>query len=201
VYTNGSWSLHDNNTINKAVVTTDATPGTSLSAIAYNINGTWPRQVFLFDAGGLLRSTNATTTTGDAVASVWGGPIVVSGDVASTSGTADLAACVDNISMQRIRVYNGVQDGYVQEVAYMFNDTGDGWNETNSFDWSDGNSGVACVVYDNADQDDQYLKVYIHDTTGQITQNYVRLISALESEKAANTVADSGLLQRMTAGN
>ncbi|KAK3673831.1 hypothetical protein LTR78_006386 [Recurvomyces mirabilis] len=156
VYTNGSWSLHDSNRVNESVVTADATPGTSLSAIAYNINGTLTRQVFFIDAGGLLRSINSTTVTRVAIASAWGAPIIVSSDVASTSG----------YTME-------YKTGSIQEVAYMFNNTGDGWNEMNNFDQSDANSGVACVVYDNADQDEQYVNVHMRNsTTGQIIQNY-----------------------------
>ena len=57
-------------------------------------------------------------------------------------------------------------------MGLAFNNTAAGWQEWYSFSDSDANSGVACVVYDNADADDQYLNVYMRNSTGIITQNY-----------------------------
>ncbi|TKA75692.1 hypothetical protein B0A55_03181 [Friedmanniomyces simplex] len=172
-YLNESWTLEDSSLIDQSMVTNDATRGSPLAAVSYTLNGLQYRQVFYIDGTGLVKTTNSTTVNDtNAIATSWTTPYAITNDPASTSGTAGLAACSDHVGMNGIRVYYGSGSGYVQEVAYQFNNTAYGWNGMNSFASSDPNSGVACVVFDNTVQEDQYVNVYMRNTSGIVVQNY-----------------------------
>jgi len=153
------------------VVSSDATQGSPLAAVSYTIGSLQYRQIFYIDGTGLVKTTNSTTVSANAVATSWTTPYAIVTDHAATSETAGLAACSDHIGMNGIRVYYGSISGYVQEVAYQFNNTALGWNELYSFPQSDANSGVACVVYDNAQNQDQFVNVYMRNTSGIVVQN------------------------------
>ncbi|KAK3113558.1 hypothetical protein LTR53_009043 [Teratosphaeriaceae sp. CCFEE 6253] len=170
-YLGGSWTLQDESLVNQSVVTMDATPGSPLAALSYTQGSLQYRQVFYLDASGLVKTTNSTTVDTNAIATSWSVPYAITTDPASTSGTAGLAACSDDLGMNGIRVYYGSGNGYIQEVAYQFNHTANGWNEQYSFVSSDPNSGVACVVFENPAEEDEYLNVYMRNSSGTVAQN------------------------------
>jgi hypothetical protein len=173
-FLNSSWTLEDSSKINRSVVTTDATPGSPLAAISYTLNGQQIRQLFYFDGSGNVKTVNSSTTTTDSIATSWSAPYALSTDPASSSGTAGLAACVDHRGLNGIRVYYGSQ-GYeaIQEVGLDFNNETAGWQLWNTFDGSDQNSGVACVIYDGLDSSGdqvEYMNVYLLNTTTHVIQ-------------------------------
>jgi len=106
-YFNDSWTLEDTTLLDASVVTDDATLGSPLAAIAYALNGLQYRQLFYLDASGLLKTMNSTTTDSKGIATSWSTGYAITENAASTSGTAGLAACTDNLAMKGIRVYYG----------------------------------------------------------------------------------------------
>ncbi|KAK1075132.1 hypothetical protein LTR74_000538 [Friedmanniomyces endolithicus] len=196
-YLNGSWTLETTSLIDESVVvSSDATQGSPLAAVSYTVGTLQYRQIFYIDGTGLVKTTNSTTVSANAVATSWTAPYAIVTDHAATSETAGLAACSDHIGMNGIRVYYGSISGYVQEVAYQFNNTALGWNELYSFPQSDANSGVACVVYDNAANQDQFVNVYMRNTSGIVVQNYYDFVAndgwSLGPETSTNLTIASG---------
>ncbi|KAK0893634.1 hypothetical protein LTR57_023885 [Friedmanniomyces endolithicus] len=65
-----------------------------------------------------------------------------------------------------------------------------------SFPQSDANSGVACVVYDNAVNQDQFVNVYMRNTSGIVVQNYYDFVAndgwSLGPETSTNLTIASG---------
>ncbi|KAF2723970.1 hypothetical protein K431DRAFT_344470 [Polychaeton citri CBS 116435] len=163
-YKNGAWSLEDHSKINESIVTDQAALGSPLAAISYTVDSQVYRQVFFFASTGEVMQTNSTD------GSTWADPSLITG-IISAPGTPALAACAGLAPMNGVRVYFGSNNGYIQEVGHNFTNTT--WSDWYGFPDSDGDTGVACSVYETSDGKNMYNNVYYRNTTdNQIHQTY-----------------------------
>ena len=155
---------------NESVILENAELDTALAAVTYSDNGHIFRQIFFIDGKGMVQTTNSSSAS-DFSKGPWSDPLTISDAPAGSDPSTGLAACADVSNIYGIRVYYGLSDGGIRELALSFGDTSE-WYATRDFMLGDAASGIGCTIHGTFEEG-PWINLYMRTTdTEQLQKAY-----------------------------